>query len=607
MVVDILKKSDGDGNDLRHDTLEMIRGLVKEHNMAIHDEFVSKNTCQVLVMSNRALLKTLSLVDYVYRIDRRPEYQLSQAMAKPLDVDNVETFDPPRDAHGILVLDTGMVRHPFLEKAIREDFSLDSNKHDTKSHGTQVGGIAAYADLEPCINAATFRPEVNICSGQIIYDGEGVHSRRLESSEISVYMDKIKQKFQKCRIVNLSIVDRRPAGLDGMQPALAMAIDDLSARHKDTIFVVAAGNILDGEYNPHKSYTNLSLEELAAIMLPDPAVSVHAITVGSVMRDRRPGKAIPSASARMGSGVNGTIKPDLVDIGGGKNDRVITLNNTPHQNLFSLSAGTSFSAPIVSNYAARLMNRFPSASRNLITALLISSATLPAHNPDLGSRTRQEQNGMLLHIYGHGRPSLLNAMRSGQDRVVFTHDGKIRPGSALYFSIPLPVGFFQTPGYRIISVTLSFDPPCSRDEPSYMGTQMEFRVLANQPVESVIRAHESAARAYSSRDDDVGSGTATAQRGSGPRTLNMDPGPRLRKRTNHQKGTHTSQKRLPISMEHPLILAVSCTQMWESPGPSEQDFSVVVSVEHRGIDLLYDKIRQVHPSYARVRQTRPVG
>lgn len=607
VVVEILKKPDNDGNDLRDDTLAMIRGLAAEHGFSVRDEFVSENVCQVLVMANNSLLRALSLVDYVYMIDRRPEYQLSQAMANPLDVDNVKTFYPPRDAHGILVLDTGMVRHPLLEKAIREDFFLSSNKHDTKSHGTQVGGIAAYADLKSCIDNATFRPEVHVCSGQLFYDDASTGDYGIEGKEIVTQTDRAKKKFPKCRVVNLSIYSKRSGVMDGLQPTLAMTIDDLSSKHKDMVFVVAAGNVLKGEKSPHKSYAGLSTKELRGAMLLDPATSVHALTVGGVMRDRRPNTYVPSPSSRMGSGINGAIKPDLVEIGGGEHDRVITLSNTPNQSLFKLSAGTSFSAPIVANYAARLMNRFPSASRNLIAALLISSATLPARKPELGRRTQQERNALLLHIYGHGRPSLPDAMHSGQDRVVLTHDGKIKPGSALYFSIPLPAGFFQTPGFRTISVTLSFDPPCSRDEPSYMGTQMEFKVFANRPVADVIRACESVARSGSPRNGDAGSSAVLAQRDPKPKPVEMNPGPRLRKRTNHQKGTHTSTRRLQTHTKHPLILAVSCTQTWDSPASDEQAFSAVVSVEHRGIDLLYDKVREAHQSYVRVRQASPAG
>jgi len=607
VVVDILKKSGDDGSDLRDDTLGLIRDLAAGHGFHVSDEFVSENVCQALVMANRELLRELSLVDYVRLIDRRPEFQLAQAIASPIEVDDVETSSPPQDAHGILVLDTGMVRHPFLTGAIREDLALESNRHDTKSHGTQVGGIAAYADIESCIESAKFLPEVHICSGQMIYDGASTGAYGLASKEIEVYTNRVKKKFQKCRVVNMSIFSKCHKDEDGTQHALAAAIDDLSSKHKDTLFVVAAGNMLDGEKNPHKSYADLSLNELGDVMLPDPATSVHAITVGGIMRDRGHNAYIPSPLSRMGSGVNGSIKPDLVEIGGGEHDRVITLGNTPHQGLFSLSAGTSLSAPIVSNYAARLMNRFPSASRNLIAALLISSASLPANRPDLGCRTKEERNGLLLHIYGHGRPSLPDALGSRQDRVVFTHDGKIRPESVLYFSIPLPSDFFWTPGLRTISATLSFDPPCSRGEPSYMGIQMGFKMFANQPVEAVIGQYRSTERSPARPGADTGGADAPAKRGSGPRTLDMHPGPRLRSRTNRQKGTHTSQRRLSIGTEHPLILAVSCTQMWSSPALGEQAFSAVVSVEHRGIDLLYDRIREAHPSYARVRQARPVG
>lgn len=606
VVVDILKKSDDAGNDLRDDTLSMIRDLVDEHNLTIHDEFVSENMCQVLVMSNRSFLKVLSLVDYVYRIDRRPEFQLSQAISTQQGVDNAKTLAPPQGAHGILVLDTGMVQHPFLAKAIKEDFSLKPNKHDTKSHGTQVGGIAAYADLEQCIKSATFQPDVYICSGQIIYDEASTGSDGLAGQEISVYVDRVKKKFQRCKIVNLSIVAKRTLTLDGMQPSLSMAIDDLSNRHKDMIFVIAAGNILDGEGNPHDSYSGLSLNELDNTLLPDPATSVHAITVGSAMR-HRDHLYIPSTSTRMGSGVNGIIKPDLVAIGGGKQDRVIVLSSTPHQKLFTLAAGTSLSAPIVSNYAARLMNRFPPASRNLITALLLSSGTLPAKKPEMGSRKPEDKSALLLHIYGHGMPNLPHAMHSSEDRVVFTHDGRIKPGSVLYFSILLPTDFFHTPGLRTISTTLSFDPPCSRDELSYMGTRMEFKIFANQPIKDIIKAYESPTRVESPKDSKGDRSSTPAHCGHPPRELKMSPGPRLRKRTNHQKGTHTSKKCLAIELAHPLILAVSCSEMWKSPRLGEQAFSVVVTVEHKGIDMLYDKIREVHTSYLRVRADLPNG
>lgn len=96
VVVDILKKSDNDGNDLRNDTLAMIRALVAEHGFDVRDEFVSDGLCEVLVMANRDLLTALSLVDYVYRIDRQPEFQLSQAIEAGPNVDSAKILASPQ-------------------------------------------------------------------------------------------------------------------------------------------------------------------------------------------------------------------------------------------------------------------------------------------------------------------------------------------------------------------------------------------------------------------------------------------------------------------------------------------------------------------------------
>ena len=87
VVVDILKKSGDDGSDLRDDTLGLIRDLAAGHGFHVSDEFVSENVCQALVMANRELLRELSLVDYVRLIDRRPEFQLAQAIKAQALVD----------------------------------------------------------------------------------------------------------------------------------------------------------------------------------------------------------------------------------------------------------------------------------------------------------------------------------------------------------------------------------------------------------------------------------------------------------------------------------------------------------------------------------------
>ena len=81
----------------------------------------------------------------------------------------------------------------------------------------------------------------------------------------------------------------------------------------------------------------------------------------------------------------------------------------------------------------------------------------------------------------------------------------------------------------------------------------------------------------------------------------MFPGPHVRKRTNHQKGVHTTPLKTDIDPKFPLVLAVECESMWEEPGIAEQPFSVVVTMAHEAMPDLYELVRALNPGRARAR------
>ena len=101
----------------------------------------------------------------------------------------------------------------------------------------------------------------------------------------------------------------------------------------------------------------------------------------------------PSPFTRIGPGVGGAIKPDLIDIGGTlvfdsavarlRDGRdlpsagVVTLYHQFLDRLFTSGSGTSYAAPLVAFKAAQILARFPNASANLIRALLINAAHVP--------------------------------------------------------------------------------------------------------------------------------------------------------------------------------------------------------------------------------------
>src|SRR5205823_6197749 len=89
--------------------------------------------------------------------------------------------------------------------------------------------------------------------------------------------------------------------------------------------------------------------------------------------------------------------------------------------------GTSFAAPAVAHIAARLFDRFPDASPNLIRALLADSARYPMERPPpLNSSTLDSD---VLRVYGYGRPDYERAAASEENDVLLITESVIAPDS----------------------------------------------------------------------------------------------------------------------------------------------------------------------------------
>jgi len=60
---------------------------------------------------------------------------------------------------------------------------------------------------------------------------------------------------------------------------------------------------------------------------------------------------------------------------------VLTFNNQfQGHRIFKEISGTSFSAPFVTHLAGRLLNEYPSASANLLRAMLVNHASSRSHS-----------------------------------------------------------------------------------------------------------------------------------------------------------------------------------------------------------------------------------
>jgi len=589
------------GEDRRKRALDLLQTVAQGAGFEVTETFVSRNMCQAMVTSNAALLARITQIDYVSKVERPPEFQLAQII-ESYDYGEKAAHGPTGPgANGIAVIDTGVINHPLLEGVLGEGINKPPMRDDARSHGTQVAGMAAYGSVEDCINSSSFRPEVWIYSVQLVREAPGGKvASPLLGTELADCIGRLKRKHRACRVANVSVIEEKSELCGGTQAELSAAIDEMSNHYKDMIFVVATGNTSGKPAKMGLSYPDHLFADAPRHGILAPGTSSHAITVGSIRKPSGQHEYEPSSITRVGPGIDGAIKPELVHVGGDLNYPILVLNPSYREKWFATSAGTSLSAPVVSNYVARMLNLFPDASRNLIVALLLSSATLPTNLPKPFSPTKQKDYASVSNVYGYGMPDLDRASYSDSRRVVLKHEGKLLVGHVEYFSIRIPQEFSQTRGRRTISVTLAFDPPCDPQESHYTGTRMEFHMYANHTLADVQKK-----RAITDTPEDAAPGSSgrsskKTQKSDLP-CVKMFPGAHVRKRTNHQKGVHTTPLKTDIDPKFPLVLAVECESMWEEPGIAEQPFSVVVAMAHEAMPDLYELVRALNPGRARAR------
>jgi hypothetical protein len=638
----------GDRRECQGKIAELLNYL-ERNGLRLTDSWVGQSLCLVRAFLNSDSLHTLLNVDYVKEIDRRPAPQFEMADVVRLDLSALippDQGDVPDDLVGVVVIDSGVAqRHPLLgpvmgdaqafPSRLRTGDGPDDGDEVTGGHGTAVAGIAVYGDVGHCIAARKFRPGARLFSARVTdnrnqYDPDELLEHQLQSA-----VDYFLEHYPSARVFNISLGDSRLVYSDNAyQLRLAAAVDDLAYRYRerDIVFVVSAGNCwpdLPTKEDVVSQYPRYLLQGSAR--LTDPATSALALTVGGVSYGSASDlhgymssgterlvagtRGWPSPFTRSGFGVDGSIKPDLVDYAGDlrfERGNVLempayaglptTARNfaPPDGRLFRTVAGTSFAAPRVANIAARLFRGFPAASSNLIRALLADSARLPVDRPAFFSR-KSESDGDVLRVYGYGQPDFDRARWSASNAVLLISDGKMGLDTFRLFMVPsLPRAFLGTPGNGYISVALAFDPPTRHTRgDSYLGVGMEFKLYRN------IRPNDlaDAIRAWSKEDaGKLGDSRLPGLTELRDMLVDLKPGVILRKKGTLQRGiVAVNSARWQYDGE-PLWLAVVCQRNWAPTDVTEQRFAVVLSIRHESVLVdLHAHIRPQARVYERVR------
>ncbi|KKG70997.1 S8 family peptidase [Methanosarcina mazei] len=579
---------------------------------SVEDKLTTTSFCLLRVFTNYNLYLDILNLREVSHVDRPPKFKLEVSLTPDIE-DLVVDDEPPENACGILVIDSGIrSNHPLLRNAVGHAIAIprisnpgisDDDPSDEVGHGTEVAGIAAYGDLQECLENKTFKPETWVFSAKVMFrdeDGYAIYDEKeLLAHQLEKAVREIVNNHQNCKVINLSIGDPSKRMTEGKrQFNLASLIDSL-AKELSLIFVVSAGNIGDIPIDAEipESYPDYLMDETTDYFkITDPASSALAISVGAVSKCRISARQdvyddYPSYETRVGMGYKGMIKPEFVENGGGgfgEESNVITTNWNwiSEGRLFTLVSGTSYSTPKVSNQLARLINKYPHKSANFIKALLLSSSYIPENRPDplseINFKSSESKFRELLKIYGYGKPNLEKALYSESNRVLLINEGKIKLNHFHVYQIFIPEDFLEK-GDKTLSVTLVFDPPTNKNRIEYFGANFETHLFKNFAVQEIIDS-------YSAVDIGTEVEDIVPKKLRG-KDIKLKPGTSVRRKGVHQKGIVKYPGKPDFDTDKPLVLVVICQDKWVKNPDYLQDYVVIVSVEHTSRIDLYNQIR----------------
>lgn len=608
-IVDI-ELWDFGSRDLRELKLRNLSRFIEENDGQILDEYIGASITLLRASVTGDIIRQILEVNEVACVDLPPTPDVLTGEFVNLEIGEIPQPDQLHEnAPTIGVIDSGLNLHPLLNGLIVGTISIPEHlgAGDDYGHGTRVAGIAVYGDLRGQLSNGRLIPYAKLCSAKVVNQQGRFDEAKLIPKVMREAVTELVSRFG-ARIINISLGDVKLPYQGGKVGVWAATLDEL-ARELNIIIIVSAGNRhprggLRAEEGVTE-YPQYLLEENNKIL--EPAGAVNVLSVGSISHNSGLNGDLadyvsnipiaypfePSPFTRIGPGVRGMLKPDLVDFGGtmiydalignlrSGNDipsaGMITLNHLFLEQSLRCGSGTSYSAPMIANKAAYLLTLLPNATANLIRALLVGAAGIPNELENRVGGVLGDQD--LKNIYGNGYPSAEKAAYSSDNRVVLYTEDELSKDYFAVYEIPIPQEYQSVNGTKELKVTLAYDPPVRHSRADYMGTTMNFRIVRGKDPDFIFDHYKKRTKA-----------DGRAPELPKKYDCSLQPSVTVRDKSTVQTGMVRFQRNIEEYGDR-YFLVVRCLSGW-ADYISSQKFAVVVELSHQADIKLYQRVQQ---------------
>jgi hypothetical protein len=384
--------------------------------------------------------------------------------------------------------------------------SLVDNYDGGHGHGTGVAGLAAYGSkLIPTVSGDK-KADAWLISLKIFEE----NTPRVSDNAI---LDLIRRAYSEksVNIFVLTVTESISKKANEAFSAFAYSLDKLS--HELDILICISGGNISSDYlfnalgQPIHNYPLNFLEEFANIK--SPAESMNNFCIGACAGNFETGitsgisldKDFPAVySPKFHYDKEGIIsskqwnkhllKPDLLYYGGDIDATLQT--NDPGISHFSgrpgifygKGPGTSYSAPLIANLAARIKKQYPLLRMQSIKALILNAA----NSPKVGNHFSRLDKKVFGKLVGQGIPSTQEAIFSSPNSVTVVLEDVISPDTIKCFSVEIPAYLLDKRnklGVLDITATICYTfEPVLNNQMVYCPVHIAFGIFNNLALES---------------------------------------------------------------------------------------------------------------------------